>query len=164
MTVQSSTALRYRARLKGAARRAFPHFKRHSDCSDAFAFVGREVRVEPGRIRLPKVGWLRVRGMSLPDGARVTTKHVSRHKATRTLVDTHAGFAVEDLSFRALMRTRMAGSFTDAGLGEFIRTLRYKAKWAGRCWGAFPRFQRSSGLCPDYGLVAPRLALSVLGL
>ena len=55
------------------------------------------------------------------------------HKETRKLVDTYAGFAVEDLSLRGLMRTRMAranrfavrlGSLSDAGLGEFLRTLR----------------------------------------
>src|SRR5450432_2821621 len=39
------------------------------------------------------------------------------HKPTRALVDTYAGFAVEDLSLRGMMRTRMAGSLADAGLG-----------------------------------------------
>ncbi|MCS6920408.1 MAG: transposase, partial [Elioraea sp.] len=83
------------------------------------------------------------------------------HKATRRLVDTYEGFAVEDLSLRGMMRTRMAGSLADAGSGGFLRVLRYKAEWAGRAWRVLPRFQRSTGVCPDCGLVGPKLPLSV---
>jgi putative transposase len=83
------------------------------------------------------------------------------HKATRALVDTYAGFAVEDLSLRGMMRTRMAGSLADAGLGEFVRTLRYKAEWAGRSWCVYGRFARSTGVCPDCNLIGGKLALSV---
>jgi putative transposase len=258
MTVQKlDRALRDCAKSKGANRRGFPRFKRYSDRADAFSFVGREVRSEAGRIRLPKIGWLRVRGMMLPEGAdlkqvavtqepngwhvsiqfeaaaktyavpvrpaigidggltdlavlgdgsrivhpRLARKALSRvrrlnrerdrrrkgsvnrkrtvarlgrlhrhvadarrdamHKDTRTLVDTYEGFAVEDLSLRGLMRTRMAGSFADAGLGGFLRPLRYKAEWAGRWWGVFPRFRRSTGVCPDCIHVGPKLPLSV---
>jgi putative transposase len=83
------------------------------------------------------------------------------HKATRALVDAYAGFAVEDLSLCGMMRTGMAGSLADAGLGEFVRTLRYKADWAGGSWAVFPRFRRSTGVCPDCDLVGPKLPLSV---
>ncbi len=258
MTVQRlDRALKDCAKSKGRARRGFPRFKRHADRSDAFSFVGREVRVEPGRIRLPKIGWLRVRGLSLPDaadakvvavtqepngwhvsiqfeaapkvyaeptlpmvgidgglthlatlsdGTRVehprlakrAAKRIRRlnrerdrrrrgsvnrkrtvarlgrahraignarkdamHKATRSLVDAYAGFAVEDLSLRGLMRTRMAGSLADAGLGGFLRTLRYKAEWAGREWRVHARFERSTGVCPVSGAVGPKLPLSI---
>lgn len=258
MTVQRlDQALKDCAKGKGRARRGFPRFKRHADRSDAFSFVGREVRVEPGRIRLPKIGWLRVRGLSLPDsadakvvavtqepngwhvsiqfeaapkvyaeptlpmvgsdgglthlatlsdGTRVehprlakrAAKRIRRlnrerdrrrlgsvnrkrtvarlgrahravgnarkdamHKATRSLVDTYAGFAVEDLSLRGLMRTRMAGSLADAGLGGFLRTLRYKAEWAGREWRVHARFKRSTGVCSVSGAVGPKLPLSI---
>ncbi len=258
MTVRRlDRALRECARSRGAARKGFPRFKRRSDRPDAFSFVGREVRVEPGRVRLPKIGWVRVRGLRLPegaamkqvtvrqeprgwhvavqfeappklyatptlpvvgidgglahlatlsDGARIAHPRLARraakrirrlsrerdrrrkgsvnrrrtvarlgrahrhlrdarrdhmHKATRALVDTYAGFAVEDLSLRGLMRTRMAGSLADAGLGEFVRTLRTKAEWAGRAWHVHPRFARSTGVCPDCGHVGARLPLSV---
>lgn len=258
MTVQRlDRALKDCAKSKGSARRGFPRFKRHSDRSDAFSFVGREVRTEAGRIRLPRVGWLRVRGMALPDGAdmkqvavtqepngwhvsiqfeaapkvyaeptqpvvgidggllalatlsdgeRIEHPHLARkaagrvrrlnrerdrrrkgsvnrkrtvarlgrlhrhvadarrdhvHKATRALVDRYEGFAVEDLSLRGMMRTRMAGSLADAGLGGFLRVLRYKADWAGRTWHVHGRFQRSTGVCPDCNHVGPKLALSV---
>jgi len=258
MTVQKlDRALRDCAKSKGKARRGFPRFKRYADRRDAFSFVGREVRVDEGRMRLPKVGWLRVRGLRLPDGAdlkhvavtqeprgwhvsiqleavaktypdpsaptigidggltnlailsdgtriahprlgkraaqrlrqlnrardrrkkggvnrRRTVARLSRlhravadarkdamHKATRKLIDTYAGFAVEDLSLRGLMRTRLAASFADAGLGEFLRTLCYKAEWAGRSWRVHDRFARSTGVCPDCGHVGARLRLGI---
>ncbi len=248
MTVQKlDRALKDCARSKGKARRGFPRFKRYSDRSDAFSFVGREVRLVDGRVRLPKIGWLRVRGLTVPeaadlkqvgvtqeprgwhvsiqleaaakgypaperpevgidggltdlailsDGARIahprlgkraaqrlrqlnrardrrkkggvnrrrTVARLARlhravadarkdamHKATRKLIDAYAGFAVEDLSLRGLMRTRLAASFADAGLGEFLRTLRYKAEWAGRTWRIHGRFARSTGVCPVCG-------------
>ena len=224
MTLQRlDRALRDCAKSRGAARRGFPKFKRHSNKLDGFSFVGRDCRVEPGRIRMPRIGWLRVRGIVLPDGAalkvvsvtqepngwhasiqfeaapkayltpvqpmvgldgglltlmtlsdgaaiahprlgRHSVKRIRRlnrernrrrkgsvnrkrtvarlgrlhrrvadarrdhvHKATRALVDRYEGFAVEDLSLRGMMRTRMAGSLADAGLGGFLRVLRYKA-------------------------------------
>jgi putative transposase len=258
MTVQKlDRALRDCAKSKGSARRGFPRFKKYADRSDAFSFVGREVRVEPGRIRLPNIGWLRVRGMALPvgadmkqvavtqepngwhvsiqfeaapkvyaepalpmvgidggllhlatlsDGTRIAHPRLARkaakrlrrlnrerdrrrkgsvnrkrtvarlgrthravgdarkdamHKATRKLVDSYSGFAIEDLSLRGLMRTRMAGSLADAGLGTFLRVLRYKAAWAGRSWHVHGRFVRSTGVCPDCGHVGGKLALSV---
>lgn len=240
-----------------AKRKGFPKFKSRHKHTDAFAFVGREVRVESGRIRLPKIGWLRTRGLALPTGAvlkqiaitqepngwhvsiqfeaapkvyttpalpevgidggllhlatlsdgtriahprlarkaakrlrrlereksrrrkgsanrRRTVERLARahraladarkdamHKATRKLVDAYAGFAVEDLSLRGLMRTRLAGSLADAGLGGFLRTLRYKAEWAGRTWRVHGRFARSTGVCPDCGQIGEKLALSV---
>jgi putative transposase len=258
MTVQTlDRALKDCAKSKGKARRGFPRFKKYADRSDAFSFVGRERRFEAGSVRLPKIGWLRVRGLTLPaeadlkqvavtqepnawhvsvqfeaapkvyatptlpavgidgglnhlatlsDGtkivhprlARKTAKRLRRlnrerdrrrkgsvnrrhtvarlgrahralgnarqdamHNATRKLADTYSGFAVEDLSLRGMMRTRTAGSLADAGLGEFTRTLHYKAEWAGRPWNVHGRFQRSTGVCPDRGLIGPKLPLSL---
>jgi putative transposase len=258
MTVQKlDRALRDCAKSKGKARRGFPKFKRYSDRSDAFSFVGREIRTDGRRVRLPKIGWLRVRGLVLPvgadlkqvaitqeprgwhlsiqfeaaakayatprlpevgidgglndlatlsDGARIghprfarkAAKRIRRlnrerdrrrkgsvnrrrtvarlarahrriadqrrdfiHQRTRELVDRYAGFAVEDLSLRGWMRTRLARSTADAGLGGFLRILRYKAEWAGRTWHVHGRFARSTGVCPNCGLVGPKLSLSV---
>jgi putative transposase len=245
--------------FKGAAnRKGFPRFKRRDDHLDGFSFVARECRFEPGRVRLPTIGWVRVRGLSLPevdlgnkpvtvtqepdgwhvavqfeapprdygtpassvvgiDGglnntlilsdrrrveafrpAKKAAKRIRRlnrerdrrrkgsvnrartvvrlarahrtvrdqrqnflHKTTTKLVRRYAGFAFEDLSLKGLMRTRMAKSFADAGLGELYRMLAYKAEWAGREQRQMPRFQRSTGVCPDCGLVGPKLLLSV---
>ena len=79
------------------------------------------------------------------------------HKLTRAMVDTYSGFAVEDLSLKALMKTRLAKSFADASLGELLRMLRYKAEWAHREWRVLGRFQRSTGVCPDCTWIGPRL-------
>jgi putative transposase len=83
------------------------------------------------------------------------------HKATKALVDRYEGFAVETLNIKGLMKTRMGKSFADAGLGEFLRVLRYKSEWAGRQWLTLPAFTRSTGVCPDCGVVGPKLSLSV---
>ena len=257
MTVQKlDRALKDCAKAK-TGRKGFPKFKRRDDRRDAFQFVGRELRVEPGRIKMPVLGWIRVRGLRVPEGARLvqvtirqepkgwgvalqfegaapvyaapsepvvgidvglesllalsTGQKVSHprlarrqakrlrrlerekarrrkggvnrcrtvarlgrehaklaarrrdftHKATRTLIDAHAGVAVESLTLKGLMRTRLAKSFADAGIGEFIRQLRYKAEWAGREFRVMPRFQRSTGVCPACDRIGPKLPLSV---
>ena len=70
MTVQRlDRALKDCAKSHGAKRKGFPKFKRRDDRADAFSFVGRECRFEPGRVRLPKIGLVRVRGLALPPGA-----------------------------------------------------------------------------------------------
>jgi len=257
MTVQKlDRALKDCAKSK-TARKGFPRFKRRDDRSDAFQFVGREARCEEGRIKLPALGWLRVRGLRIPEGARLvqvtvrqdrggwalalqiegtapvylapslpavgidvglaelvalstgrkiepprlarkqakrlrrmareksrrrkgsvnrrrTVARLNReharlgarrkdftHKLTRELIDRHEGVAVETLRLKGLMRTRLAKSFADAGLGEMRRQLSYKAEWAGRTFAEMPTFRRSTGVCPDCRLVGQKLALSV---
>ena len=266
MTVQKlDRALRDCARA-ATARKGFPKFKRRDDRRAAVQFVGRELHALPGRIKLPALGWLRVRGLRVPDGARLdalrrpravqVTVHQDRggwglalqieapppayaapvkpavgidvglaslitlsdgspkiepprlarkqakrlrrlerqkahrrrgsvnrrrtvarlnrahgrlaarrrdftHKLSRRLIDTYKGVAVEKLRLKGLIRTRLAKSFADAGIGELIRQLCYKAEWAGREYREFPTFRRSTGVCPPCGLVGPRLPLSV---
>lgn len=258
MTVQKLDRALRECGKRALTRKGFPRFKRRDDRQDAFQFVGRrEICVKDGRVRLPVLGWLRVRGLRIPDGARpvqvtvrqdrggwalalqieapaplypaptlsavgidvgltsivalstgrkiaaprVGRRHANRirrlereksrrrkggvnrrrtvarlnrehakigarrrdftHKLTRELIDRHAGVAVETLRLKGLMRTRLAKSFADAGLAEFRRQLAYKAVWAGRTFGEMPTFQRSTGVCPDCGLIGPRLALGV---
>ena len=55
----------------------------------------------------------------------------------------------------------MAKSFADAGIGEMLRQLRYKAEWAGREYREMPTFDRSTGVCPECGWVGPRLPLAM---
>jgi putative transposase len=257
MTVQKLDRALRECGKRVASRKGFPRFKRRDDRRDAFQFVGRELRVEAGRIKLPSFGWLRVRGLRVPDGARLVqatirqarggwdvavqleaaapayaepiapavgidvglnslttlsngakvepprlaTKQAKRlrrlerrkarqrkgsanrrrtvnrlnrvharlaahrqdftHKLTRALIDCHAGVAVERLRLKALMRTRLAKSFSDAGIGEMLRQLRYKAEWAGREYREMPTFDRSTGVCPACGWVGPKLPLAV---
>lgn len=257
MTVQKLDRALRECGKRAAARKGFPKFKRRDDRRDAFQFVGRELRVEPGRIRLPAIGWIRVRGLRIAEGTRLvqatiqqarggwnvsvqieaaapiyaqpilpavgidvglnslialstgpkiepprlakkqagrlrrlerkkarqrkggvnrrrTVARLNRvharlaarrqdftHKLTRTLIDCHAGVAAEKLRLKGLMRTRLAKSFADAGIGEMLRQLRYKAEWAGREYREMPTFDRSTGVCPECDLVGPRLPLAV---
>ena len=66
-------------RSKGKTRKGFPQFKRHAENADAFSFVGSEIRLSDGRIRLPKIGWYRIRGLSTPADAGLKQVHV-RHQ------------------------------------------------------------------------------------
>jgi hypothetical protein len=53
------------------------------------------------------------------------------HKTTRKLIDSYGGFAVEDLSLKGLMRTRLAGS-----LSALRRN--HCPQWAGICTETCP--------------------------
>lgn len=245
---------------KGAmARKGFPKFKSRHERRDAFQFAGREVRVEPGRVKLPALGWVCVRRLHVPEGAKLfratvrqapcasgwefalqfeaappvtapepavpmvgldlgldallafstgekvpverrrprllerqrrlnrerdrrrkgsvnrrrTVARLARlhrkvanaradhlHKLSRAIVDRHGLIAIETLRVKGLMRTRMAGSLSDAGFGELRRQIVYKAAWAGREIYEHPTFARSTGVCPDCGEVGPKLPLS----
>ncbi len=68
--IKLDRALRDCAKSK-VCRKGFPRFKRRDDLKDAFQFVGRGVCCADGRIKLPVLGWLRVRGLRVPDAARV---------------------------------------------------------------------------------------------
>lgn len=82
MTVQKlDRALRDCAKA-AKARKGFPKFKRRDDRRDAFQFVGRELRVEPGRIKLPALGWVRVRGLRVPDDARLVQVTVQQDRGS----------------------------------------------------------------------------------
>lgn len=83
------------------------------------------------------------------------------HRATRRIVDAASHITVETLPLSGLMRTRFSGAVADAGMGDFLRKIRYKSLWCGRTLFAFPRTQRSTGCCPDCDHIGPRLALGV---
>ena len=55
---------------------------------------------------------------------------------------------------------RLSKSVADASLGELIRQLEYKADWYGRKVVKIDRFARSTGVCPDTGLIGDKLPLS----
>ncbi|MGH7120232.1 MAG: RNA-guided endonuclease InsQ/TnpB family protein [Acetobacteraceae bacterium] len=80
MTVQKLDRALRECGKKAAARKGFPRFKRRDDRRDAFQFVGREVCVEPGRIKVPALGWLRVRGLRVPDVARLVQATIRQQR------------------------------------------------------------------------------------
>jgi putative transposase len=56
---------------------------------------------------------------------------------------------------------KLARSVGDCGWYELRRQLTYKAKWYGRQLNIVPRFERTTGVCPDCGTVGNKLPLSV---
>ena len=81
------------------------------------------------------------------------------HKTSRDLMAKGRVIGPETLGLKALARTRLAKSFSDAALGEFVRQVEYKAAWHGREVRRLGRFDRSTGCRPDCGTIGPRLAL-----
>jgi putative transposase len=77
MTVQRlDRALKDCAKSKGKTRKGFPKFKRRSTNADIFSFAGTEIRLADGRIRLPKIGWYRVRGLNISTDAVHKQAHI----------------------------------------------------------------------------------------
>ena len=86
----------------------------------------------------------------------------AQHQLSRRLVNEHGLIAIEDLSLSGLKRLKHQGfAWSDMGLGELYRQLRYKAQWAGGEIYERPRFARSTGCCPDCELVGPKLDLKI---
>jgi len=82
------------------------------------------------------------------------------HKLSTRLVKTHAGLCIEDLSIKGLARTKLAKSFSDAGLGEFRRMLEYKSLWHRKPLAVINRWYPSSKTCPVCGTIHDALTLS----
>lgn len=82
-----------------------------------------------------------------------------QHKLTRTLVQTYSLIAVENLNVKGLASGMLSKSVNDAGWGQFLQMLRYKAVNAGsEVVAVDPR--HTSQICPACGAVA-RKELSV---
>lgn len=82
------------------------------------------------------------------------------HKFSTQIVKENALICVENLNLQGLMQTRLAKSFMDAGIGEGIRQLEYKAAWYGAILQAVDRFYPSSKLCSHCGMKNDSLTLA----
>jgi putative transposase len=69
------------------------------------------------------------------------------HKFTSETVRDFALICIEDLNLKGLCQTRLAKSFSDAGIGEAARQLDYKTEWAGTWLQKVGRFFASTTLC-----------------
>jgi len=78
----------------------------------------------------------------LPCPQALKFKQVAVTQEARRMVDRLADFAIEDLSVRGAIKTRLAKSFADAARVGVAR---------------LERFQRSPGVCLDCGWIGPRL-------
>ena len=74
------------------------------------------------------------------------------HKLSSKLVKTYDIICIENLNINGLMKNhRLAKSFQDVSLYEFIRQLEYKAEWYGKTISKVDRFYSSSQLCSNCG-------------
>lgn len=73
------------------------------------------------------------------------------HKLSTNIVRQYDIICVEDLCFKAFMRSRLSKSFQDVAQSEFIRQLEYKAKWYGKTISKVGRFYPSSQICSNCG-------------
>ncbi|WP_089792743.1 RNA-guided endonuclease InsQ/TnpB family protein [Halomonas korlensis] len=84
------------------------------------------------------------------------------HKLSRQIVNENQVICVESLKVKNMLRyPRLAKSISDAGWGEFVRQLAYKADWAGRQLSAIDQWYPSSRRCSDCGHVMPEMPLQI---
>ena len=84
------------------------------------------------------------------------------HKLSRRLINENQVICVESLRVKNMLRNRsLAKSISDAGWGEFVRQLEYKAAWAGRQLSAIDQWYPSSKRCSGCGHVVDSLPLQV---
>jgi putative transposase len=78
------------------------------------------------------------------------------HKVSQKIVDTYGFIAVEDLHINNMVRNHhLAQSINDAGWGDFLSLLSYKAEWAGREL-AKVKPHGTSQMCSVCGLKVPK--------
>lgn len=83
------------------------------------------------------------------------------HQATRTLINENQVLCVESLSITGMVKNRhLAKAISDAGWGEFVRQLGYKAEWAGRQLVKVSQWLPSSKTCHHCGHRVEKLPLS----
>ena len=74
------------------------------------------------------------------------------HKLSIRLVKEYDIICVETLRVRNMMKNhKVAKSFQDTSLSEFVRQLEYKAKWYGKVISKIDTFYPSSQLCSNCG-------------
>jgi putative transposase len=70
------------------------------------------------------------------------------HKLSRNLVDENQVIVVENLAVTNMVRnSKLAKSISDAGWGQFLTMLKYKAEWEGKTYIEVDRFFPSSKIC-----------------
>ena len=83
------------------------------------------------------------------------------HKLTTRLIRENQTICVESLAVKNMVRNRkLAKALSDAGWGEMVRQLEYKAHWYGRTLVKIDRWYPSSKRCHACGYVLDALALA----
>ena len=74
------------------------------------------------------------------------------HKLSTKLIKNYDIICIETLMIKSMMKNhRLAKSFQDVSISEFIRQLEYKTKWYGKIISKVDRFYPSSQLCSNCG-------------
>lgn len=82
------------------------------------------------------------------------------HKASTQLIRENQSIAIEDLNIAGMVKNHcLARSISDAGWGEFVRQLEYKAEWYGKNIIRIGRFESSSKTCSNCGNINKDLTL-----
>lgn len=82
------------------------------------------------------------------------------HKASRKLIDENQVIYAESLNVKGMVKNHcLAKSVSDAGWGEFVRQLTYKAQWSGVRFEQIDRFFPSSKRCNACGWINESLTL-----
>ena len=83
------------------------------------------------------------------------------HKLANQYIRNYGVICVEDLNIKGMVRNHhLAKSISDAGWGQFIGLIEYKAAEAGRQLIRIPRFEPSSKTCSVCGSINHNLKLS----
>ena len=84
------------------------------------------------------------------------------HKLSRGLINENQVVCVESLKVKNMIRNpKLSKAIADAGWGEFVRQLAYKAEWAGRSLVAIDQWFPSTKRCSGCGHTLSSLPLSV---
>lgn len=84
------------------------------------------------------------------------------HKLSRRLINENQVICVESLKVKNMIRNpSLSKAIADAGWGEFVRQLSYKAEWAGRSLVAIDQWFPSTKRCSGCGHTLESLPLSV---
>ncbi|BAC08704.1 RNA-guided endonuclease InsQ/TnpB family protein [Thermosynechococcus vestitus] len=84
------------------------------------------------------------------------------HQLTTRLIRENQTIVIESLAVKNMVKNRqLARSISDAGWGELVRQLEYKAQWYGRTLVKIDRWFPSSKRCGQCGHIVERLPLSV---
>jgi len=85
----------------------------------------------------------------------------NQHKATSAIVKSGSVFVVESLNVAGMLKNHhLSKAVSDAGMSEFLRQLKYKAKWAGKQVIEANRWYPSSKTCSNCGAIKETLLLS----
>jgi len=84
----------------------------------------------------------------------------SLHQLSHRIVITWSVLCFEDLSLKALARTKHAKSWLDAACGELLRQVAYKARWNSKHFVQVNRFFPATKLCSACGYKNGDLSLS----